>query len=159
MHDMPTTPIRSARSRLLALSLAAAAACGLLAGCYAEGGLGYSDDQYTFVSRPYQPWVVTLKDTRTGQDFWTVEVPVGKQLVMRFRKDEGTKDSYTPDLMEWAFMEPGTQSGKMGNSMPVPPSNARRLDPVIRPTPELPPRMTVATTPSGSEPAPEASKP
>jgi hypothetical protein len=61
--------------------------------------------------------------------------------------------------MEWAFMEPGTEFGKLGNSMPVPPSNARRLDPVLRATPELPPRMTVATTPSGGEPAPSTSNP
>jgi hypothetical protein len=156
---MSTTLIRSSLQRFVFPTFAAILTAASLTGCYAEGGLGYSDDNYTFVSRPYQPWVITLKDTRTNQDFWTVEVPVGKQLVIQFREDGGTKDTYTPDLMEWGFMEPGTQTARLGNSMPVPPSNSRRLDPVLRTIPELPPRMANATTPSGESAVPAASNP
>lgn len=156
---MLTTLKRLNRTKVATGVLIAAGTCALMAGCYTEGGLGYSDDNFTYVSRPYQPWVITLKDLRTGQDFWTVEVPVGKQLVLTFKKDQGTKDSYTPDLMEWGIMDAGDEDGRLGNSMPVPPSNARRLDPIIRATPELPPGMVQATTPSGGEPAPSGSNP
>jgi len=132
---------------------------GIAGGCYSEGGPGWSEDQYVYVSRPHQPWNVTLKDTRTDREFWTVQVPVGKQLVVHFVRGAGTKDTYTPDLMEWAIMSDGDEWERLGNTMPVPPANARRLDPAIRPVPELPDRMVTATTPSGGESTPNSSKP
>jgi hypothetical protein len=122
----------------------------MVGGCFAEGGLGWTEDQHVYVSRPYQPWTITLKDTRTGQELWSVEVPVGKQLVIHFLPKQGAPGTYAPDLMEWAIMEEGLTSEKLGNSMPVPPANSRRLDPVLRSTPEFPPGMTApATTVSG----------
>lgn len=142
---------RSLLSRSLVALVAASALTGL-GGCYSEGGLGWSEDQHVFISRPQQPWNVTLRDTRTGQELWTAEVPVGKQLVVHFLKDEGTKDPYTPDVMEWGIMNDGDEVGRLGNRMPVPPANARRIEPTLRATPELPPRMVNATTPSGGEP-------
>lgn len=129
----------------------AGAAVFTLCGCYSEGGLGWSEDQYVWVSRPHQPWNISLKDTRTGQEFWTTEVPIGKQLVIHFVEGDGTADTYTPDRMEWALMNDGDEWSRLDNSLPVPPANARRLDPTLRPTPELPPRMTHATTPSSGE--------
>lgn len=123
-----------------------------LAGCWTEGGLGYSDDQFTYVSRPYQPWNVSLKDTRTGQEIWSVEVPVGKQLVIQFRPDKDKANTFTPDVMEWAIMDEGITSETLGNSLPVPPANSRILEPVLRPTPELPPKMTKPAVTSSSGP-------
>lgn len=120
-----------------ALALAATFSVGSL-GCYSEGGLGWSEDQFVYVSRPYQAWTVTLKDVRTGDEIWSVEVPVGKQLVVHFLPGAGTPNSLTPDLMEWAIMDEGVESDRLANSLPVPPANSRRLDPVLRPGPELP---------------------
>lgn len=128
-------------TRTARATLALAVALASLAGCYSEGGLGWSEDQHVYISRPEQPWTVSLKDTRTGQEVWSVEVPVGKQLVVHFLPDAGTDNAFTPDLMEWAIMEAGTESERLGNSMPVPPAHARRLEPVLRPGPELPPGM------------------
>lgn len=144
---------RPAAASLARTLTAAAVIAGatVLPGCYSEGGLGWSEDQHVYISRPHQPWNVTLRDTRSGQDFWTVEVPVGKQLVIHFVKGAGTSDSYTPDLMEWAIMDDGAESERLDNTLPVPPANARRIDTALRPTPELPPRMATATTPSGGE--------
>lgn len=145
----------SRRSLIASRSLIAIAGAlftaGGLSGCYSEGGLGWSEDQHVYISRPHQPWNVTIKDTRTGQDFWTVEVPVGKQLVIHFVKGGGTTDSYTPDLMEWAIMDDGAEFERLDNNMPVPPANSRRIDTALRATPELPSRMVFATTPSGGE--------
>lgn len=118
-------------------------------GCYSEGGLGWSEDQYCYVSRPHQPWTVTLKDTRTGQEVWSVEVPVGKQLVVHFLPGTGVPGGYMPDTMEWALMDEGVTSDRLANSLPVPPANARRLDPTLRPTPEFPPDMK-AGRPAGT---------
>lgn len=142
---------RLARSRTSA-AFALAAAAAVIGGCYSEGGTWWSEDQQVYISRPHQPWNITLKDTRTGQDVWTVEVPVGKQLVVHFVKGAGTTDSYTPDLMEWAIMDDGAEFERLDNTLPVPPANARRIDTALRTGPELPPRMVIATTPSSGEP-------
>ncbi|MCC6320909.1 MAG: hypothetical protein IT438_05660 [Phycisphaerales bacterium] len=134
------TPLNRFR-RLCAFGVLGA---GVLAasGCYSEGGLGWSEDQYCYVSRPYQPWTVILKDTRTGQELWSVEVPVGKQLVIHFLPGTGVPGSATPDTMEWGIMEEGVEGGQLANTLPAPPWNSRRLDPILRPVPEFQPGIS-----------------
>lgn len=122
------------------------AGAGVLSGCYTEGGPGYSADQHVYVSRPWQPYTITLRDTRTGQEFWSRDVPVGKKLVVSFVENQGTSDKYTPDLMKWAVVdEEREMSISLASSIPVPPANARRLETVIRTTPELPESMVQTT--------------
>lgn len=128
----------------LAAATLAAAAMTLLSACYSEGGRGLSEDAFTYVSHEYQPWTVNLVDTRTKQTIWTIDIPVGQQLVVAFVKDEGTEDAFTPDKMRWALMKAGSDSGPLSNELPVPPRQARRLDPVLRAVPELPPDMAPA---------------
>lgn len=117
-----------------------------LGGCYTEGGPGMALDQHVYVSRPWQPWTVTLRDTRTGQEFWSMDVPVGKRLVLSFSTDTGTEDKYTPDKMNWALVdEDKDMYFRLTNSLPVPPANARRLEPTLRTAPELPESMVTVT--------------
>jgi hypothetical protein len=123
------------------LSIAACTAAAALAGCYWEGGSGVSLDQHPYISTSWNPYTITLRDTRTGQAFWSVDVPVGKQLVIHFRDDLGKPGTATPDSMEWDIMEPGTLSGPLMNSLAVPPFTARRIDVDRRATPELPEDM------------------
>ncbi|MBX3385982.1 MAG: hypothetical protein KF768_05375 [Phycisphaeraceae bacterium] len=133
------TPART----LARLGLAAAAALSFtfLSGCYAEGGRGASEDLFTYISHEFQPWTVTLVDTRTREVIWSIDIPVGQQLVVGFSKGEGTDDTFTPDRMRWALMPAGSDTGSLPNELPVPPRQARRLDPYLRAVPELPPDM------------------
>lgn len=110
---------------------------GMLAGCHSPGGPGYSADRYTFESHEWQPYTVTLLDTRTGETVWSVDVPVGQQLVLGFRKGTGPNE-FKPDMMEWELMPAGRRFGTRNNQMPVPPAQARRIEPSLRPTPEQP---------------------
>jgi hypothetical protein len=117
-----------------------------LSGCYSEGGPGFALDQQAYVSRPWTPWTVTLRDTRTGQEFWSMDVPVGKRLIVSFSTDTGTKDKYTPDKMNWALVDEGDDFAvRLSNSLPVPPANSRRLEPTLRTAPELPENMITVT--------------
>lgn len=142
---------RSVRlSTLACLILTGLGVCAL-GGCYSEGGLPWSEDQHVFVSRPYQPWTVSLKDTRTGEEFWSTEVPVGKQLVVHFNSKAGAKGGYASDQMEWAIMEEGQNFGPLGNTIPVPPANSRRLEATLRPVPELPSNMGPNTSAAPTE--------
>lgn len=137
--------LRHARATLglLALSLAGST----LAGCYAEGGPWYSADSYAYVSREWEPKTVTLRDTRTGQDFWSIDVPVGKKLLMSFDDEAGSKNGYTPSLMTWGLVEENYDLGcpDLKNTLAVPPASGRRVDVAIRPTPEFPVSMIAAT--------------
>lgn len=140
----PTRLARIRRSIRRAL-LSAALLGGPLAGSacfYNEGGLGMSEDKHVYVSRSHQPWTVTVRDTRTGQAFWSVDVPVGKKLVVQFLPGQGSENKYTPDLMQWGLMDEDTGYGNLTNSLPVPASDSRRLEPTLRAAPELPPEMT-----------------
>ncbi len=118
----------------------------LLTGCYTEGGPGFSIDQHVYVSRPWQPWTVTLRDTRTGQEFWSMDVPVGKKLIVSFSENTGSNDKYTPDVMKWVVVDEDRETFvSITNSLPVPPANSRRLEPALRTTPELPENMVTVT--------------
>ena len=119
----------------------------LLTGCYTEGGgMGPNMDQHVYVSRPWQPWTVTLRDTRTGQEFWSMDVPVGKKLIVSFSENTGSNDKYTPDVMKWAVVdEERDMFVNITNSLPCPPSNSRRLEPTLRTAPELPENMVTVT--------------
>lgn len=108
----------------------------LLSACHFQGGSLYSDDKHTFVSTTWRPWTVTLIDTRTGEPMWSMDVPVGRQLVMQFRKGTGPNE-FKPDMMDWEIREAGRR-GALHNQIPVPPTYARRLEPTLRPTPEAP---------------------
>lgn len=118
----------------------------ILGGCYTEGGPGFNIDQHVYVSRPWQPWTVTLRDTRTGQEFWAMDVPVGKKLIMSFSENTGTNDKYTPDTMKWALVDEDREVFvSVTNSLPCPPCNSRRLEPTLRTMPELPENMVTVT--------------
>jgi hypothetical protein len=126
----------------------AVAIAASLAGCYSPGGSGFSTDTHTYVSTSWQPTTVALRDTRTGQDIWSVDIPVGKQLVVHFRKNEAMKNTPTPEIMEWEIMDAGEMFGELDNSIPVPGGTDKRLDPKLRPAPELPPGMTGSGAPT-----------
>lgn len=137
---------RSTAARSLSMLLVCAG-ISLLGGCYSPGGSGFSTDTHTYVSTSWQPYTVTVQDTRTRQNLWSIDVPVGKQLVVHFRAGDGVKGSDTPDLMEWEIMDAGEMFGQLDNSVPVPAD--RQLLPTLRPTPELPGATTATTTSTG----------
>lgn len=139
-------PATTTAHRLAATLTAAAlsAALATSAGCYYPGGPGYSADRFTYESTTWQPWTVSIEDTRTGQEFWSVEVPVGQQLVVDFIPGEGAEGDFTPDLMRWQVMPIGHRFGTLANSLPVPPATGRILLPRLRDTPELPGDMIAA---------------
>ena len=130
---MTTTPLRI-------LSLAALTGVLALGGCgYKPGGKSISLDEFTYISEPYQPITLQLVDTRTGEIFWEYEVPVGKQLTLRFFENREPDNPYTPDLMRWELFDTPQGFGSLRNTMLVPPASARRIDYHLRETPEFAP--------------------
>lgn len=125
--------------RPLAILALALTALSPLSGCnpYRQGGSGQSADTYTYISDAHTPKTVSLIDTRTGETVWSYEVPVGRQLTMRFYKNyQSAKDPNNPDTMRWEEFEAGTYYGGLHNTMNVPPQAARRIDFTLRNAPE-----------------------
>lgn len=136
------------RPRMLLLSIVAA---GLAAsGCvgYHPGGNMQSEDTFTYWSTPHMPHTVTLVDTRSGEQLWTYEIPVGKQLVMKFYKDT-TPDAHLSDSMRWEIMDVEKTGGRLTNVLPVPDRFSRRVDVEVRPTPESAPPAEAVSAAGG----------
>lgn len=125
-----------------ALLLAGAAALpgAALSGCstYSPGGSGFADDTYTYYSVPMEPKTITLVDTRTGQTLWTYEIPVNRQLTVRFYEDQSPDTPATPAKLYWREFDIGASFGRLDNEMAVPDYRNRRVDWFIRPATEFP---------------------
>jgi hypothetical protein len=134
---------RSSSSVVLAVVVAAVLA-GAVGGCspWRPSGPVGSQDEYTYYSTPHQPQTVTLLDTRSGEKLWSVEIPVGQQLSMRF-SNEYNQEAKGQDVMRWKLFPQGQKFGRLDNRMAVPPASSRRLDVTLRPGPEY------ATAPVG----------
>ena len=100
-------------------------------------GCSYSGDRHIYESTAWYPQTVTLVDTRTGEDIWAVDVPVGKQLIVGFRGGAGPND-HKPDVMYWSVTDLGRKSTNDKSEMPVPGPDARVLVPTRRASPETP---------------------
>ncbi len=110
----------------------------LLVGCYNPRGAFYSHvgQAATYWSTESKPTTITLMDTSTGEPFFTLEIPVGKQLVLDFKEGEGDDDVRTPDMMRYQVFDIGTTIGMLRNTITVPGRNSRRIDVSYRAAPE-----------------------
>lgn len=103
------------------------------------GGNMSSDDSYTYVSTPYEPLTVTLYDNRDNEPLWTVDVPIGSKVSLRFLKNkakEGT--TRRPDIMQWAIYDVKRRTARYDNTMAVPPAESRMMRVSLRQGPEFP---------------------
>lgn len=126
-----------ATMRYAALPTLALLCVAVLPACYYPGGTRYSGGPETHFSTATEPRTVTLYDARTGEVVWTVDIPVGRQLVLGWSKGSGPNEFY-PDELLWGIMELGRRSGERDNRIPVPPADSRRFEWEIREAPELP---------------------
>ena len=75
----------------------------LAAGCYAPDGgfIPSSNSTFTYYSTTESPKTISIIDVRTEESFFTMELPVGKQLTFKFLDGGGDNSIYTPDRMQW----------------------------------------------------------
>lgn len=145
------------RSRTtVAASLIALGLLSLAGGCgyFADGNPLASKDEYNVKSTSINPQTIVLRDLRTDEVIKTWEIPVDKQLFIHFYlpdgdHGDGKKDGPTPDTCEWLYYpidmwNPPTE-GRL--RFPVPVASARRIELIVRPSPELPPSMQPTDVP------------
>ncbi len=105
---------------------------------WSAGGNAASTDSYTYVSRSHTPQTVSLVDTRTNEVIWSRDVPVDKQLSIKFYEDHNSENPSRPDVMRYAIQDSGERWARLTDSITVPPSASRRLDVELRDGPEFP---------------------
>lgn len=126
-----------------AVGIAGTVLFGLCTGCamnpgWSAGGNQASTDSYTYVSRSHAPQTVSLVDTRTNEVIWSRDVPVDKQLSIKFYEDHNSENPSRPDVMRYAIQSTGERWARLTDSITVPPSASRRLDVELRDSPEFP---------------------
>lgn len=146
--NSPTSPLFKS-----AILLCAAASLFTLGGCWAagltQGGDHVSNDKFVYISDSNSPKTISLIDTRTSQPVWTGDIPVGQQMVVKFRQGRlAAQGDSMPDTMLWGLTRAHGYTAHNLNSIPCPPANARRLEMSLRPTPEMPTGDHHALTPA-----------
>jgi hypothetical protein len=113
---------------VLALSMMFLAACHSPRG----GAFPRSGGSNTYWSSETTQKTVTLIDLRDGHEFFTIDIPPGKQLTFDFVDGGGDDPVLAPDLMRWQIFDAGTRIGRLRNAMSVPNAASRRVDVFVR---------------------------
>ncbi len=120
-------------------------ASALMSGCIKQlvsnspGGHMRSTDSFTYISTPFEPLTVTLYDQRDNEPLWTVDVPVGQKVTVRFhtnKSKEGT--TRRPDIMQWEIYDQTKRRANLTNTMAVPGADSRLLKVALRDGVEYP---------------------
>ncbi|MFO0830808.1 MAG: hypothetical protein U0637_03085 [Phycisphaerales bacterium] len=115
----------------LVASLALAACVAGLAACRGPERISYKSDTWS-------PKTISVLDTRTGESVVTIDVPVGKQLNLWFKKDPTQAENEGSDELAYAVRPWGDKATIPGTTLQVPPPSARRIDMTLRKSPEMP---------------------
>ncbi len=136
-------------TRILMTAALAITATLAMTGCFKSlysntpGGNMRSTDSFTYISTPFEPLTVTLYDHRDDEPLWTVDVPIGQKVTIRFLENRA-KDGTTrrPDIMQWAIYDQTKRRASLENTMAVPGPDARLLKVSIRDGIEYPEEKT-----------------
>lgn len=110
----------------------------VVAGSLSLGGCGLpfvddrGDDNFRYDSTPFLPATVTLVDTRTEEEVWTFDVPVGNCVILHFSGNGSADDPYGDAEMEWVVKGTARYDGEARGSLQVPTRGARRIDVTYR---------------------------
>lgn len=118
-----------------------------LSGCFTPGGgiMPKSGGPQTYPSTETRQTSLRMIDMRDGKEFFAIDIPPGKQLVIQFVKGDGDDPVYRPDMLRYEVMDDGKSTGKLENSMSVPNGPSRRIDVFVNQ------KVAYGTAPPGRE--------
>lgn len=121
-------------------------ACSVIPGLK-PGGPQRTIDEFTYISTPWEPLSVTLYDRREDTPLWTVDVPIGSKVSIRFYENRETSGSVLrPDIMRWEIFDQSIRNTRLTNAMSVPPADSRLLQVTLREeTPQFPDELPEPT--------------
>lgn len=122
-------------ARVLAVGFMNAAA--LVAGVAMLSGCSTYNETFKFDSDTMSPKTVSLIDTASGETVWTIDIPVGQKLIIKFDKRPSVAEEDGFDIMSWTLSKAATDPKGRANTVRVPPPSHRRLDWVLRTAGEI----------------------
>ncbi len=114
----------------------------LMTGCTMKGGglmpsSAGTASPMTWESTAACPKTIVIVDTRTGENVFEMDIPLGQQLSAQFSQHKDPqKHPEAPDLMRYTLMPLGQWVGHLDESIEVPHAWNRRIDVFFR-SPEL----------------------
>jgi hypothetical protein len=116
---------------LTVLGLCASAS---LTACHTPGGglFAHAGGPETVISTDTMQKSVRMVDLRSGEVFFAMDIPPGKQLTFDFDRDAGDDPVYTPDFLYWEVKDIGDKFGRLDNTLTVPNAASRRVDIYVR---------------------------
>ena len=108
-----------------------------LSGCNyhstSNGGMwSYTGGPQTIASTETVQKRVRMVDRRSGEVFFSIDIPPGKQLTYDFDRGDGDDQVYTPDLLRYEVKEIGDRNGSLSNAMTVPGEASRMVEVYVR---------------------------
>lgn len=110
-----------------------------LGGCQGTnngGGMfAYTGGPTTIESTETIQKTVRMVDLRSGEVFFSMDIPAGKQLTFDFDRGDGDDPVYTPDIMRYEIKDAnGTWGGfgKLHSAMTCPNAASRRVDVFVK---------------------------
>lgn len=100
------------------------------------GVFGHAGGPVTIQSTEITQKSVRMIDLRNGEVFFSLDIPVGKQLTFDFDRGDGDDPVYTPDIMRYEVKDIGDKYGKLTNSMTAPNAESRRVDVFVKQSPQ-----------------------
>lgn len=120
------------RSNRLLFTALAAMAVVPIAGCwspgYRPGGQQATRGVHTFESTQDFLQSIQIVDLATNDVIWSIHVPLGEQVVLRFYDQHDPENVERPALMRWELMPRGTRWGELDNAIPVPAYDRRLMN-------------------------------
>ena len=129
------------RTRRMTAATTVLAACALTLGACsmdATGGDTWSKDSYTYRSTPFAPKTIELVDVRTEEVIWALDIPAGWELEMSFGEDNINSDGVAASNMNWKLKPYQVRGKSQSGKFIAPPRGSRRVDMVLRESPEHP---------------------
>jgi len=132
------TSVSARRCACACIMLLGAAGAITLTGCQAtnNGGMfSYTGGPTTIQSTETMQKSVRMIDVRSGEVFFSLDIPAGKQLTFDFERGDGDDPVYTPDLMRYEVKDANSTWGGFGrlhSAMTVPNAASRRVDVLVR---------------------------
>ena len=120
-----------------AIALTGLLTAAVLSGCNyhstSNGGMwAYTGGPQTIASTETIQKTVRMVDRRSGEVFFSIDIPPGKQLTFDFDRGDGDDAVYTPDLMRYEVKDIGDRNGSLSSGMTVPGEASRMVEVYVR---------------------------
>lgn len=112
-------------------------AATLITGVAMLSGCSTYNETYKYDSDAMSPKTISLLDTSSGETVWTIDVPVGQKLELKFEKRPNVAEEDGFDTMVWTLSKAATDPKGRPNTVRVPPPSQRRLEMTLRTAGEM----------------------